>query len=147
MQSGVAEQVAAVSPSVAEQLPEAIQTGGSIAIPIEEALTRIAPTEYAQGLIEHVRVEPEGFTRAEAREYRQSDAARELQADMERAIAEKEGDDVFKASQGAVKQAILDELNTLGRFRRDRNEGYASQIRASERSVVRPFLRGDISAR
>jgi hypothetical protein len=55
-----------------------------------------------------------------------SGAARELQADMERAVAEKEGDGVFKASQAAVKQAILDELNTLGRFRRDRNEGYQS---------------------
>lgn len=35
MQSGIADQVAAVSPAVASQLAAAVQTGGQIAIPVE----------------------------------------------------------------------------------------------------------------
>lgn len=87
LQSGVADEVAAASPSVAAQIAEAAQTGGTIAIPVEEYAARIAPTEAAGALLDHLRTSPDGFSRAEAQAYMQEQGA-ELQAEVERAIAE-----------------------------------------------------------
>lgn len=126
MQSGVAEQVAAISPSVAAQLPEALQTGGQIAIPVEEYTTRIAPTEYSQSLLDHLKVDPEGFSRAEGREWNESGAREEFERNAESILAEKQGDEAFKASQEAVKAQILTQLNTVGRFTSAKNEADAT---------------------
>jgi len=125
MQSGVVDQIANVSASVAEQLETAVATGGQIAIPVEEFAARIAPTEFAQGLLDHIRTEPDGFTRAEAQQYMQSQAE-ELQADVERTLTEKQGDATFQQSQDAVKAAIQTELDTLGRFTPEKNEADAT---------------------
>lgn len=125
MQSGVAQQVAAVSPAVASQLATAAQTGGQIAIPVEEYAARIAPTEYAQSLLDHLKVESEGFSRAEAQEFMQSHAEA-LQQEVERTLAEKQVDDTFKASAEVVKAQLLADLNTLGRFTPAKNEADAT---------------------
>jgi hypothetical protein len=128
MQSGIAEQLAALSPAVAEQLETAAATGGRIAIPVEEYAARIAPTEYAQGLLDHLSVEPEGFSRAAAREYMQGQAE-ELQADAERVLAEKEGDDTFKASADVVRANVKAQLDAAGtRFRPEVHDAYASLV-------------------
>ena len=142
MQSGVAEQVAAVSPSVAAQFPAALQTGGQIAIPVEEYTTRIAPTEYSQGLLDHLKVDPEGFSRAEGREWNESGAREEFERNAESILTEKQGDEVFKASQEAVKAQILTELNALGRFTSAKNEADATlfssyyAVRAAQMGVT-----------
>lgn len=134
MQSGAAEQLAAVSPSVAEQLQVALVTGGAVQIPVAEYAARIAPTEYAQGLLEHLKTTPDGFSRAEAREYMQTQAEA-LQAEVEQRIAQQEGVDEFRASQQRVKDLVLGELNELGRFTEQKNELDAALIAA--RSAVR----------
>lgn len=127
MQSGVAEQVAAVSPSVAAQLETAIASGGQVAIPVEEYTARIAPTEYAQGLLDHLKTEPEGFSRAEAQAYMQG-AAAELQAEVERTLAEKQGDDSFKASAEVVRREIRTQLDTAARFTPQVNDAYSALV-------------------
>jgi len=121
MQSGVAEQVAAVSPAVAEQLEIAAQTGAQIAIPVEEYTARIAPTDFAQGLLDHVKTDPDGFSRAEAQEYMQSQGD-QLQQEVERALTEQQGDEVSQTSQAVVKAQIQQELDALGRFTPEKNE-------------------------
>lgn len=68
-QSGLAERVAEVSPSVREQLDTAVATGGDIAIPVTEYQTNIAPTEFSTALIDDLRIEGEMMTRREAREF------------------------------------------------------------------------------
>ena len=110
-----------MSPSVAAQLDRAIATGGSIAIPVEEYATRIAPTESAGALLDHLRTEPEGFSRIEAQEFLQS-GMEQLRADMEQVIGDQEQETPFRESAAKVKQSLLDEMNTLGRFRPDKNE-------------------------
>lgn len=127
MQSGVAEQVAAVSPAVAAQIATAAQTGGQIAIPVEEYAARIAPTEYAQSLLDHLKTEPEGFSRAEAQEFMQNHTE-ELQAEVERTLAEKQGDDTFKASAEAVRGEIRTQLDTTARFTPQVNDAYSSMV-------------------
>jgi GNAT superfamily N-acetyltransferase len=127
MQSGVAEQVAAVSPAVASQLATAAQTGGQIAIPVEEYAARIAPTEYAQSLLDHLKTEPEGFSRAEAQQFMQSHAE-ELKAEVERILAEKQVDDTFKASAEVVRNEIRTQLDTAARFTPQVNDAYSAMV-------------------
>ena len=126
-QSGIAEQVAAVSPAVAEQLPAALATGGSVRIPVADFATNIAGTEYAQPLLDHLKTDPEGFSRAEAQEYMQSQAE-QLQQEVERTLAEKQGDDTFKASAEAVKNEVKAQLDTAGRFTGQVNDAYAAMV-------------------
>lgn len=127
MQSGVAEQVAAVSPAVAQQLPEALQTGGQIAIPVDEYTARIAPTEYAQSLLDHLKTDPEGFSRAEAQQYMQNHAE-ELKAEVERTLTEKQGDDTFKQSAEAVRAEVKTQLDAAARFTPQVNDAYSAMV-------------------
>ncbi|BCB27059.1 hypothetical protein SKTS_19450 [Sulfurimicrobium lacus] len=127
MQSGVAEQVAAASPAVAAQLSDALQTGGQISIPIEEYTARIAPTEYAQSLIDHIKTDPEGFSRAEAQEYMQNHAE-EMQAEVERTLTDKNGNDTFKASADVVRAEIKTQLDTAARFTPQVNDAYSAMV-------------------
>jgi hypothetical protein len=125
MQSGVAEQVAQVSPTVAEQLQVAAELGAQIAIPVEEYAARIAPTDFAQSLIDHIKTEPDGFSRAEAQDYMQTQGEK-LQQYVDQALAEKEADTTFQKSKESVKAQIQQELDTLGRFTPQKNEADAT---------------------
>lgn len=127
MQSGIAENLAAVSPSVAEQLPAAAQSGGTVAIPIEEYTSRIAPTGYSQQLLDHIRTEPEGFSRAEAQEYLQTQDE-SLQRDVERILSEKQGDDTFKQSADNVRATIKGQLDNAGRFTPQVHDVYSNLV-------------------
>jgi len=127
MQSGVAEQVAAASPAVADQLPAAAATGGAIRIPVEEYAARIAPTELSQSLIDHLRTEPEGFSRAEAQQFMQTQQE-QLQAEIEKAAAVQESDATFKAERDAIAAQVRDQLNAVGRFSPEVHDAYATLI-------------------
>lgn len=125
MQSGVADQITAVSPSVAAQAATAEATGGQIAIPVEEFAARIAPTEYAQGLLDHLKTDPEGFSRAEAQEWTQERQA-EMQAEFEKAAAQQESDDAFRASADTVRAQVKAQLDQANRFTSEANEVQAT---------------------
>ena len=133
-QSGVAEALAQVSPSVAEQFETALATGGDIRIPLAEYTSRIAGTEYSQPLLEHLKTEPNGFSQAEAKDFMKNQAA-ELQVEVERNLSEMQGNAEFKEGQERVKQRVLEDLNRIGRFTSAKNEVDATLIAA--RSAVR----------
>jgi hypothetical protein len=127
MQSGMAEQVAAASPSVAAQLSDALATGGDIKIPVAEYASRLAGTEYSQGLLDHLKTEPNGMSRAEAQEFMQSQAE-VLKAEVEKTLAEKQGDEQFKAQAEAVKNQVREQLDQVSRFTGPVNDAYASMV-------------------
>lgn len=127
MQSGLGEQLAQISPSVAEQLPTAAELGSAVAIPIEEYSARIAPTELSQPLLEHLRVDPEGFSLAEAREYYQN-APKEYQEQIDKLTAEIEEGEAFRQSADAVFDQIKTDLDNLKRFTPEANTAYASLV-------------------
>lgn len=129
MQSGLAEQVAAVSPAVAEQVQQAAQTGGAVAIPVAEYATHIAPTELAQQLQPHLRTEADGFSQAEARQYMQSQGE-QLQADLDRAVADSQQGDAFRASADVVTGQVRQQLDAAGRFTPQVNDAYARVVGA-----------------
>lgn len=121
-QSGVAEQLAALSPAVAEQLPTALATNGDIRIPVAEYAARIANTEYAQGLLDHLKLDDQGKTLAETRE----DTRAEIQEQMSKLLDEKQLDDTFKASIESVKTQVRQQLDQVGRFTGETNDLYAT---------------------
>lgn len=127
MQSGVAEQLAAVSPAVAEQLQDAIDTGGLVRIPVAEFAARIAPTEFADGLLEHLKTEPDGMSRAEAGQYLQGQVER-LQQELGNTIEQTGAALAERVEVESVRNTIRDELNAINRFRPDVNEAYATLV-------------------
>lgn len=139
-QSGLADQVIAASPAAAEQYDDALATGGQVRIPIDEYASRIAPQEYAQQLLDDLRFEPGDMTRREAQVYAQSGALQELESAVASIVGDKAKDDAFTASRDRVKQAVLDNLNALGRFTPQKNELDATLIAA--RSATRAAQMG-----
>lgn len=129
MQSGLAEQVAAISPAVAEQVQQAAQTGGAVAIPVDEYAARIAPTDLAQQLQPHLRTEADGFSQAEAQQYMQSQGE-QLQADLDRAVADSQQGDAFRASADVVTGQVRQQLDAAARFRPEVNDAYARVVGA-----------------
>lgn len=129
MQSGLAEQVAAISPAVAEQVQQAAQTGGAVAIPVDEYAARIAPTDLAQQLQPHLRTEADGFSQAEAQQYMQSQGE-QLQADLDRAVADSQQGDAFRASADVVTGQIRQQLDRAARFRPEVNDAYSRVVGA-----------------
>lgn len=124
-QSGLADQVAAASPAVAAQLPEALATAGDVRIPLADYAAHIAGIEGSDALTQHLKVHPDAMTEAEANELEKNHAA-ELRQTVEDVLAGKVGDDPFKASQEAVKQSILGNLNAVNRNTAKVNEVYAN---------------------
>ncbi|VDO06519.1 unnamed protein product [Brugia timori] len=127
MQTGMAEQIAAVSPAVADQLSTALATGGDIRIPIAEYAARIAGTEFNQSLMDHLKTEPGGMSRAEADLFMQN-YAQELQQSVERTLNEKQNDQEFKAAADEVKAKIKDQLDQVSRFTEPVNEAYSTMV-------------------
>lgn len=125
--SGVAQEVAEVSPSVAQQLEVARQTGGLIAIPMQEYVTYVAPKEFSSVLVDHLKVDPDGLSRAEARSYRETQGE-SLRQQIENALAENGNDKAFKASIEQVRTWIQDELNVADRFSGDVHDAYSSMV-------------------
>ena len=134
-QSGLAEQLAQDSPTVADQLQVALATNGTIRIPIAEYAAKIAPQEYAQQLVDHLKTEPDGYSKASAQEFYQSGAMEELESAVNEVIDSRKQATDFEASKEKVKQTVLDNLNTLGRFTPAKNELDATLIAA--RSAIR----------
>ena len=129
MQSGLAQQVAQVSPAVAAQVQEAAATGGLVAIPTSEYAARIAPLQESAQLLDHLKFDPDGFTRSEAQVYMQTQGE-QLQAEVDRALAVAEQTDAARAGMEAVRTQVLDQLNEANRFKPEVNGAYAALIAA-----------------
>ena len=126
LQSGVAEHVAALLPDVAEQLKEALP-GTEIRIPISDYLTHIAATDYAATLKDHLRLEGDDYSPAQAQSYMQTHAE-ELQHEIDAILTSHQHIDDFRASQEAVKATVLAQLNQLNRFTDTKNKLDATLI-------------------
>lgn len=124
-QSGVADQVMALSPQIAEQVRQSIDSHADIRIPIAEFTGRLSKEGLAQSLVDHVKTEPEGFSKIEADAYMQEHGDT-LNAEVEKVLAQRQGDDAFATSRAAVQTDLTNKLNTAGRFTPDVNEAYST---------------------
>jgi hypothetical protein len=126
-QSGVADQVAAASPAVAAQFSTALETGGDIRIPVAEYASTIASQSYAQNLVDHLKVEADGLSRAEAKEVMRTQGE-ELRRQVEEALAGY--GEQARASRQAVEAKVLEQLQATKRFTDQVNSQYASLVGA-----------------
>lgn len=124
-EAGITEQQ--LPEGVRTQLPEALATGGDLRIPIEEFAAQIAPTQYAQALLDHVKTDPLGMSRAEAQVYMQTQIE-ELRQQVEQSLAEREQDVQFKTQIDQVRAEFKQQLDDARRFTPDVNDQYANLL-------------------
>lgn len=128
-ESGKLDALAQVSPAIRDQFAEAMNTGSSIRIPFEEYATNIAGTPLNQGLMENIRLDPEGMTFAQSEQYRQS-YSDEFNKQVDQNIAAAGTEDAFRVSEESVKTLIKDQLNAAGHTSPDVNEAYSTMASA-----------------
>lgn len=119
--------VAQMPPSIQAQLEEALAIGGDVRIPMAEFAAHIAPTQYAQGLIPHLKTDPLGMSQAEAQVFMQTQAV-ELQAQVEKSLEERSADMQFRASIEEVRAEFKQQLDSVNRFTREVNDSYANML-------------------
>ena len=125
-QTGIAEQVAAALPGVAEQLPAALASGGEIRIPLSDYVGLVGRNEsFAQTLNDHVRLEGDEFSRAQANDYMEQHGEA-LKAEISTALQRRSADEAFQRSMQSVKDSVKAQLDGLGRFPSAVNERYAA---------------------
>jgi hypothetical protein len=112
-----------LSPTFAARVGEAVATGGTVQVPFSEYVTLIAPT-MGNKLNDHVRAEPDGFSRAEAEEFMQTQAEL-VKTEAANIAAEAKLSEPFEASAAAVEEKIFSQLKTTGRFTDTVNRFYA----------------------
>ncbi len=111
-QADMADKLAAALPDAARQLPEALASGGEISIPLSDYVTRIAPQEFAPQLLEHIRLEGEEFSRAEAVRYLDGNAE-ELKAEVERGLSGSREERAFRLAVQTGRENIRRRLQDV----------------------------------
>jgi hypothetical protein len=117
-------EIAKSMPSVPGQLSDALPSNGLVRIPISELLAYTPETPLAQSLIEHLKVDPEGYSMKEAEAFMQS-KAEDLKTEVGKAVEQGLQQTDFEASTERVKQAIIGEISKTGRYTKDAVETMA----------------------
>ena len=128
-QSGMAVDVAAVSPTVAAEIRQATVENGLIAIPAAEYATRIAPQQWATQFNEHIRETPDAYSAAESAKIIEENGA-QLKGEFDAAMHQISESEAFSQSAGTVKESILGQLKQLGVHSDAVNDGYATVFSA-----------------
>lgn len=110
---------------VVESLPEALAANSSVEVKLSDLLTHAPGTPAAQVLIDNARATPDGLSAIEVQQA--GDQAGEfIKTEAERVLAEAQDATAWQDSTNKVKQGVLDQLNSAGRFSPEVNEAYAT---------------------
>lgn len=113
-------------PGVAEQMADALATNSVVSIQMGDVLAMAPGTPLEAMLVEHARIgDVTAMSQFEAKEAG-AKAQEFLAQESQRVIAQAVDQQAMQESSDRVKQGVLDQLNTVGRFRKDVNEGYAT---------------------
>lgn len=127
-QSGIDPlQLGAMIPTLKDEIANAMQTGVDLKIPVADFATHLAGTELGQSMVDHLKIDPNAFSKAQSEKY-MKDEGGALQAEVEKVLAEKQGDEAFKASRDAVREEVTRQLKAAGRFTDDVNAPYATML-------------------
>lgn len=125
-QSGMsAEAIKQALPSVQDQIVAATEAGGEVRVPVGEFLAGVQGTPLEQALLQHARMGVNDMSQAEAKQAGEQ-AAQYLETEAQRVLAQAQDAKAMQESSDRVRQSVLDQLTTLGRFRQAVNEGYAT---------------------
>lgn len=121
-QSGIEpEQRAALEAALAPHIENALATGTEIKIPVEDFATYLGDEK---ALLDHVKIDPNGMSRAEAQDFITSHGD-QLKADVEEALAEARGQGEFAVGVDRVQERFFGELEKAKRFTSEVNRAYA----------------------
>lgn len=124
-QSGVTQaELEAIAPVVAAQM-EAAAAGGDVRIPVSEFLA--AGEELTAPLIDHLRTEADGMSRAEAQEFMKTQGD-QIKEDVERELQNREDIDAYRQSIETVSQGFEAELASTNRFKPAVNRAYSELL-------------------
>lgn len=110
---------------VADELPEALATGGTVGVKLADAMTLLAGTPQAELFMQHARVRPDAPSAFEAEEAGKQ-AAEFLRQGAEEAIAQAQDQAAAQASADAVKAELQSQIAATGRYSPAVNEGMAT---------------------
>jgi GNAT superfamily N-acetyltransferase len=119
----------ALPPAVIEQVPAALAAGGSVALRLSDVLTFAPGTPLQDMILQNGRSAPDAPSLAESQQA-DSQAQEWVKTEGERVIQEATAQQEAQADVDVVRQQVLDELNTAGRFRPAVNEQYATFVAA-----------------
>ena len=118
----------ALIPGMAEQVAEALAAGGEVTVPMGQLMAVVAGTPLEQKLLEHARVGDNELSQAEAKQA-SAQAEAFLQQEAQRVVEASQEAQALTASADAVREQVLAQLTTAGRFSADVNGSYASLVR------------------
>jgi hypothetical protein len=118
------EQLAKIENVVGPRLKDAIEQGTDVELPIADYAAHLTGTGADKVLLDHLKVDPSGMTKAEAEEFMQT-KGEELKQEVERTLARVGVDDDRANEVQQVKQQVLQQLNSANRFTPNVNERYA----------------------
>lgn len=122
----LAPEVLAQLPGVAEQMQAALAANDVVSISMADVLTVAPGTPLEQMLVENARIgDVTAMSQLEAKEAG-AKAQEYLAQESARVIQQAVDQQAMQESSDRVKQGVLDQLNTVGRFRKEVNEGYAT---------------------
>jgi hypothetical protein len=120
------EVLAQLPQSVRDQIPDALAANDVVSIPTGDVLTIAPGTPLEQVLVENGRVgDPRAMTQVEANQAAEK-AQEFLAQEAQKVIQQAADQQAMQESSDRVKQGVLDQLNTAGRFRAQVNEAYAT---------------------
>ena len=125
LQSATAEELAQILPSTVEQLQEAATSNGTIEVPVAEALTYLPGTPLEQVFLQNARSAPNAMSLADA-DQASKQAEQFLAQEADRVLQQAADTQAWQQSSEQVKQAVLTQLNSTGRFTPDVNDAYAT---------------------
>lgn len=119
----------ALPPAVIEQVPAALASGGSVALRLSDVLTFAPGTPMQDVILQNARSAPDAPSLAESQQA-DTQAQEWVKTEGERVIQEATAQQAAQADVDVVRQQVLDQLNTAGRFRPAVNEQYATFVAA-----------------
>lgn len=126
MQSGLAQQLAERSPTVAQQLPEAA-TGTIVKIPVSEVMGRF--NQELVPLLAELRPTPEGLTQREAEAF-MAERGPELEAEIERILTREAKDTAIAEQKAAIADEVAKAIVDTGRARPEVAKQYGQLVAA-----------------
>ena len=123
------EEFRAKAPELAQQMIEAVQTGGDVEIPVADFATAFAGTQEGATLLQHVRTSADAASAAEAAVFAQTQPE-VLQQELEKALTAAQGEEVARSSESTVRERILQQLQSTGRYNGE-VAGINAQVAAS----------------
>lgn len=127
-QNNLAELLADAIPEQAQEIRDAVESGGQVQVKTRDILTRVQDNpELAAAIEPHIRHAADAYSQAEL----DSTAEEEIKADLARDVAERTADEAHQAEVDAVRDDFAAQLDNIGHFTPEVNKIYGTLVATS----------------